>query len=216
MTEKRSKGRPALQDGEIAGRDRLVQAARTIMQKRPRVDLPRRELALDAGLTPGLVTYHFPTELSLVKAVAQPVIDSYLERLDALLARADDPRETFRQLVLLFLEISRENGQLLDRYIDFVKSREFDGQPSFLAAAFTRLAGFMAHCERVGFIRPINPAVTQSFLWGACKTIAQSEELATIIRSGLDDEAMLHERQADLILDILIGGLRSVPGDRAA
>ena len=210
MSEDKRRGRPVRQSGDPAGRDKLIEAARTMMRGKPLIDLPRRELAVAAGVTPALVTYHFPDELSLVTAAATPVIDGYLERLTVLLASNEAVPHIFRALVVLFLEISRDNGQLLESYINYVK--QSGGSPAaagFLASAYLELDRFLKGCETSGYLRPSNSAFTQTVLWGICRTVAQSRELARAAFAEVADSPEIAQRQADMIVDTLVRGLRA-------
>lgn len=197
------------QSGDAVGRDKLIEAARTMMRGMPRMDLPRRELAVSAGVTPALVTYHFPDELSLIRAAAIPVIDNYLDRLRVLLAGSDDVPEIFRSLVILFLEISRDNGQLLESYINYVKQSGGSQATGFLSSAFLELDRFLKVCVASGYLRPSNSAFTQSVLWGICRTVAQSRELSLAVFAEVADSPEIVERQADMIVDVLVRGFRA-------
>lgn len=211
MSEDKRRGRPMRQNGDAVGRDKLIEAARTMMRGKPRLDLPRRELALAAGVTPALVTYHFPDELSLIRAAAIPVIDDYLHRLGVLLAGADGVPVLFRSLVILFLEISRDNGQLLESYINTVKQNGASQSAGFLSSAYLELDRFLQVCVASGYLRPSNSAFTQSVLWGVCKTVAQSQDLSRAVFAQASESPDIIQRQADMIVDILVQGFRADP-----
>lgn len=209
MSEDRRRGRPMRQSGDAVGRDKLIEAARTMMRGRPRMDLPRRELAVAAGVTPALVTYHFPDEFSLVGAAAMPVIEGYLHRLGLLLASNDAVPTIFRSLVVLFLEISRDDGQLLESYINYIKQNGGAQGTGFLSSAYLELDRFLKLCVTSGYLRPSNSAFTQTLLWGTCRTVAQSQELSRAVFADAVDSPDIIQRQADMIVDILVRGLRA-------
>ncbi len=168
--------------------------------------LPRRELALAAGVTPGLVTYYFPTELSLVEAVAKPVIDGYMKRLKALLTVDVDVRLTLRSLVLLLLEISRDNGALIDSYVNFVKQKDIGASASFLANSHADMTRFFDRCVEERYLAPQSEAFRQTVIWGICRTVAQSQELNMVMGAQIDRAESLTDHQADLITALLEQG----------
>ena len=209
MQSKRVRGRPKRLEAK-AGKEKLVDHARTILRSRPQIDLNRKELADAAGVTPALVTYYFHDQPSLIEAVAQPIVDAYLTELKALLKQNISVEKRFRQLVILFLRISRKDGQLIDSYINYVK-RTSSSQGSFLSGAFFELSRFFTECEEKNYFRSTNIAFLQTLMWGACKTVAQTEGLNQLLFGTDIDEHDLEIRQADMIISLLIRGIGAEP-----
>ena len=179
-----------------------------MLRHRARLEINGKELALAAGVTPTLVRYYFQTRASLIEAVAQPVVDQYLDQLKSVLRQDTSVEERFRSLIILFLKISREDGQLIDSYVAYVKDQK-QAPTHFLASAYLELDAFFVECEASQFLRASNRAVTQTVLWGVCKTIAQTTELDRFIS---ENQADIAEKQAALILNLLVYGLRYVSG----
>ena len=144
MTAKRTIGRPKRSDGD-AGRDRLVAAAHELFQQ-PQLELNRTNLAIRAGVTPALVTYYFQDQISLIEAVALPLVERYLTDLHTILSEPTSADLKLRSLIKLLLKIGRDDGRLLDSYIDLVK-RSPNTQDHFRKRAFMELTAFFKQCE---------------------------------------------------------------------
>ena len=211
MDFKRTKGRPKRQDGD-PGRDRLISAARELIRGGSGLDLVGKELAAAAGVTPALVRYYFQDKSSLIEAVARPVIEDYLGRLKKLVRGESTIETRFRSLVVLLLTISNENGILLEQYIAYIKTNPKD-LSDFLNNSFVEISIMLQECEDAGFIRESNKAVTATLIWGACKTVGQASELRRILFSGPATISEIVERQADLVLALILDGLKRPKDD---
>ncbi len=211
MTAKRAIGRPKRSDGN-AGRDRLIAAALELMRQ-PQIELNRTNLAVLAGVTPALVTYYFEDQLSLIEAVAQPLVEGYLSDLNGILSQPVGVDLRLRNLIKLFLKISRDDGRLLDGYIDFVK-RTPKTQGDFLMLAYAKLTLFFQECETERYFAKNNVPFSQTVLWGMCKTVAQTSALTPLIADGAVTEAEIEDKQTSLIVDMFLHGLGPSEADR--
>lgn len=206
----RTRGRPpGRRTVDPAGRERLLGATRAMMRTKTPVRLHRKQIADAAGVAAGLVTYYFTDESSLVEAAARPIIDEYLRRLKATLQDLDDQRAALRRLVLLLLEISRDNGQLLDNYIVYMKHNNVPHKADILTGSYAEIDRFFKVCEDSKFFRPTNKAFMSTVLWGICKTVAQIPELAAFVtQEGAGQEDQVAELMADMIVGLVIAALR--------
>lgn len=184
------------------------------MRLRTPVRLHRKQIADSAGVAAGLVTYYFTDEASLIEAAARPVIDVYLQRLKATLQDLSDPPAALRRLVLLLLEISRDNGQLLDNYIIYMKHNNVPHKADILVGSYTEIDRFFQTCEERKIFAPSNKAFMSTVLWGICKTVAQLPELAAFVQGeGGAREDQVAELMADMIVEMVVAALR--PTDNA-
>lgn len=206
----RTRGRPpGRRSVDPAGRERLLGATRAMMRSKTPVRLHRKQIADAAGVAAGLVTYYFANESSLVEAAARPIIEAYLARLKVTLEDLTDPRAALRRLVLLLLEISRDNGQLLDAYIVYMKHNNVPHKADILAGSYTEIDRFFKSCEDNHFFKPVNNAFMSTVLWGICKTVAQLPELATFVaQNGAGEANQVSELMADMIVDLVVAALR--------
>ena len=204
MTAKRTIGRPKRSYGD-AGRDRLIAAAHELFQQ-PQLELNRTNLAIRAGVTPALVTYYFQDQISLIEAVAQPLVDRYLTDLHTILSQSNPVDVKLRSLVKLFLKIGRDDGRLLDSYIDLVK-RSPKTPDHFRQRAYMELTAFFKQCEEEHYFSKTNIPFSQTVLWGICKIVAQTSALTPLIADGAVTEAEIEEKQATLIINVLLNGL---------
>ena len=211
MQLKRTKGRPKRQDGD-PGRDRLISAARELIRGGSGLDLVGKELAAAAGVTPALVRYYFQDKSSLIEAVARPVIEDYLGRLKDIVHGMGTIEIRFRSLVVLLLTISNENGILLEQYIAYVKTNSKE-LSNFLNNSFLEISVILQECEETGFLRRSNKAVTATVIWGACKTVGQASELRRMLFPEPASDFDIVERQADLVLALILDGLKPPKDD---
>ena len=206
MSSVRSRGRPGRDAGDLAGRERLLKATRERMRQRPPIKLHRRSIADAAGVAPGLVTYYFRDESSLIEAAARPVIDGYLARLRTALSRNDSLEESLRVLVRLLIEIAQVDGQLLDTYIQYIKEQNVPHKKDILAGSFGMMDALFRLGLQSGAFREVNTAFMATALWGVCKTAAQLPELAVMLQNGdstVDGNAVLCDQIMDLLCRIL-------------
>lgn len=206
----RPRGRPPGRRAvDPAGRERLLGATREMMRLRTPVRLHRKQIADAAGVAAGLVTYYFTDEASLVEAAARPIIESYLQRLKTTLQDVTEPPAALRRLVLLLLEISRDNGQLLDNYILYMKHNNVPHKADILVGSYTEINQFLQICEDRKFFISSNKAFMSTVLWGICKTVAQLPELATFVQGkGAGQEGQVSELMADMIVGLVVAALR--------
>lgn len=185
-----------------------------MMRAKTPVRLHRKQIADAAGVAAGLVTYYFTDEASLVEAAARPIIDAYLQRLKATLEDLSDLQAALRRLVLLLLEISRDNGQLLDNYIVYMKHNNVPHKADILVSSYTEINRFFEIGEERKFFAPRNKAFMSTVLWGICKTVAQLPELAAFVQGdGAGREDQVAELMADMIVGLVVAALRPTERD---
>ena len=170
------------------------------------MELNRTNLAALAGVTPALVTYYFPNQPSLIEAVAQPLLERYLTDLKTILAQPVPVEARLRELIKLFLRISRNDGRLVDGYIDFVR-RTSNTQGQFLQGAYLELTRFFHECEVKNYFAKTNIPFSQTALWGICKIVAQTSALTELIMEGAATEGEIEDKQTALIVNFFLHGL---------
>lgn len=80
-------------------RNEIVRVARKLLLEAGSLDFTLREVALHAGISISNLQYYFPTRLSVLRAVVEPVIDVYLEDLSRAMDNGAPPREKLVALV---------------------------------------------------------------------------------------------------------------------
>ena len=213
MEAKRTKGRPRRQDGD-PGRDRIISAARELIQGGSGLDLVGKELAAAAGVTPALVRYYFQDKASLIEAIARPVIEEYLSQLKEIVHGVSAVEIRFRSLLLLLLSISAENGRLLEGYILYVKNNR-SNLDDFLYKSFVEINFMLQDCENRGFLKISNKAVTATVIWGICKTVGQTPELRKMMFVESATVVEILERQTDLVMALILNGLKLSKDDHS-
>lgn len=204
---KRLQGRPVRGEGDV-GRDRLIDAARTLLRSGGGSDLSRKAVAEIAGVTPALISYYFPEKNSLVSAAVRPVIEQRLAQLDAILDAPGSRAAKLRDLIALFIGFNAAEGSLLDCYIALCKTDEAGrSKKPRLHAARRRLTEFYNQGVEAGEWRPLDADLFFLALWGMCKCVAQAKAYPGLLDSGRDAaEPLGHE--IDLVLDLAVSGMQ--------
>ena len=140
------------------------------------------------------------------------MIEDYLGRLKDIVHGMGTIEIRFRSLVVLLLTISNENGILLEQYIAYVKTNSKE-LSNFLNNSFLEISVILQECEETGFLRRSNKAVTATVIWGACKTVGQASELRRMLFPEPASDFDIVERQADLVLALILDGLKPPKDD---
>lgn len=116
---------PAASPARSATRERLLDAAATIVRTRGAARLTLESVAAEAGVSKGGLLYHFATKEALVVAL----LDDALERAEGELDRSTE-------------EYARPTGAFARAYLDFVRHRRHDaGTAAGLLASATLAEG---------------------------------------------------------------------------
>ncbi len=207
MTTRRARGRPTRAGGD-AGRDALIAAARKMLRRRPRAELSRKELAIEAGVTSALVAYYFKDQSSLIESAVKPIIDDYLDRLRSLVAQDVSIERQFRSLIIFLLQVARNDGLLLEKFISYAKyKRQANSVSQFLRVAQIELAALLHRCQEENYLRQYDLAILQTVIWGTCRSIALTPELNTYVRDLPSGGVRVEEWEADIIVDLLVHGV---------
>ncbi len=194
-------GRPKKSNLDSA-RERIMEAARTLLRNGAGVTLQRRECATTANVTPALVSYYFREQHDLIEAAARPVVDEYFLRLRVTLSSDQSVPEKLRSIIMLFLITNLRYGKLLEQYASHVAASNRDPR-QFMTEASIEIRDFFGLCMEHGYFVNTPPSFIQSFVWGACKTVAQNRELKTTAFGECVSDAQVAAREADLIIGIL-------------
>lgn len=157
-------------------RERLIAAAFRVVAREGLEAASVKAIAADAGLTPGLLHYHFPTKAALLEAVLRASLENYLRLLRE--TREANPAE--EQLPAYF----RMARASLEAERDFFKVRL-----AFAAAALT-------NPELAEVLRGMNAeaaaetALTLAASRGETEPAARDRQIAQMLKA-ISDGAML-------------------------
>lgn len=157
-------------------RDRLIAAAFRVVAREGLEAASVKAIAADAGLTPGLLHYHFPCKAALLEAVLRVALDNYLAALRET-REANQPED---QLSAYFQMARR----MLEAERDFFKVRL-----AFAAAALT-------NAELAVVLRDLNAAATAEMALtlaasrGAAEPTDRDRQIAMMLKA-ISDGAML-------------------------
>lgn len=95
-------------------RNGIVQAARKLLLEGGSLEFTLREVALRAGISISNLQYYFPTRLSVLRAVVEPVVEAYLADLRSAMSTKAVASETLSVLVARVLVDAKdvENSSL--------------------------------------------------------------------------------------------------------
>lgn len=169
-------GRPPNTSKE-QGRERLIEKARDAMRLEPKLDIPRRDIAESAGVTPALVSYYFPDRTDLLELAAQPVVDSYVSEVEQILASNDGAELKLERLIVVFLTFHSEQGSLLDHLIQISHLKSKAGNMARLRAVEGMLTAFFEELIEKGVVRAVSPSLVGAVLWGICRHIGRRHSI---------------------------------------
>ena len=188
---KRPQGRPLRGTGDV-GREKLVEAARTVLRRRVPAGLSRKAVADVAGVTPALVSYYFPNPDSLVAAATRPLIGKRIDELMSIIDGRAPWHDRLLHVVALLVALNEADATLIDRLIEARRSNTLD---PMLDNAYGRLRGFYLDGVEAGAWRRLDPDLVLYALWGMCQAVA---ETPTSSLSG----------RAAMVADLALNGLR--------
>lgn len=204
---KRLQGRPVRGEGDV-GRDRLIDAARTLLRAGGGSDLSRKAVAEIAGVTPALISYYFPEKNSLVSAAVRPVIEQRLDQMHAILDAPGSRASKLRNLVALFIGFNAAEGSLLDCYIELCESDEAGrSKKPQLTAARQRLTEYYNQGVEAGEWRAMDTDLFFLALWGMCKGVAQAKAYPGLLDVAQDMSEPLGD-EINLVLSLAVSGMQ--------
>lgn len=157
-------------------RERLIAAAFRVVAREGLEAASVKAIAADAGLTPGLLHYHFPTKAALLEAVLRAALENYLGML----------RETRRanaagDQIAAYFRMARES---LTTERDFFKVRL-----AFAAQALTN-PDLAAVLRGMNAEATAETALTLAASRGATEPTARDRDIAMMLKA-ISDGAML-------------------------
>lgn len=188
---KRMQGRPLRGAGDV-GREKLVEAARTVLRRRVPASLSRKAVADVAGVTPALVSYYFPDPDSLVAAATWPLIG---KRIDELMGIVDDStswQDRLTRAVGFLVALNEAETTLIDRMIEAWRNKTLD---PVLDDAYGRLRDFYLGGVEAGAWRSLDPDLFLHAIWGMCKAVAEARMI------GMNN-------RVTMVVDLALNGLR--------
>ena len=182
----------SLRSDAARSRATILETARAV----PVADLRLNDLARDAGLGVGTVYRHFPTVASLVEALNTDALEQLIE-----LARAasdiDDPGEAVATLVRDSVAVQLQHDGLQATLV------ATDVSPAVNTLRDELLTAAKAVLDRAVRSGAVNGTITI----GHVQRLVCGVEHAVRLGDGADRE---------LLLDVMLAGLVSIGGDRAA
>ncbi|OXI33536.1 TetR/AcrR family transcriptional regulator [Burkholderia aenigmatica] len=105
-------------------RNMILRVARSMLLESGPVNFSQRAVALRAGISVSNLQYYFPTKLAILRAVAEPEVDSYLRALKRMLDSSIRPREIRDAIVKRSLHDAKnaEYAALLRHFFSFAST----------------------------------------------------------------------------------------------
>jgi AcrR family transcriptional regulator len=142
-------GRPRSGEGAEDLRRRLVEVARGLFTRRGFGEVGIREIAREAGVTPGMISYYFGDKQGLYEAMLAGVFDDLIARVRALGARPPGPEGPLALLIRLYVstiagqpwlpalmlrEVLTGDSALRERFVGRFASRVAEVLPALMGA----------------------------------------------------------------------------------
>ncbi|RKT99224.1 TetR family transcriptional regulator [Burkholderia sp. Nafp2/4-1b] len=80
-------------------RNTIIRVARKLLLDGGPLEFSQRAVAAAAGISVSNLQYYFPTRIAVLRAVIEPVIDTYLEDMKRALGSDASPRDVFEEMI---------------------------------------------------------------------------------------------------------------------
>lgn len=167
-------------------KERLVGAARGLIQKRGYNGFSYRDVAAEVGIRSASIHYHFPTKADLGAAVAAGYTERFMERLASAEEETADVYRLLSFYASLFREVLADDGRMC---LCGILGAEVASLPASVAAEAKRffavnlewLARQFSRRIEIGDSVPADPPETEAVLFMA------TLEGAMVLAKGIDD-----------------------------
>lgn len=176
------------------GRERLIDAARTLFRSKVRREVSRLDIARHAGVVPGLVTYYFESNAELVLAVTRPVLSEAIAKLVAALDAPASLEARLERSAVLFIDFARRNGALLDLFVEAVTESSDESGHALIHSCIDRLERFFREMVDARLVASdTDPTLLLMTMWGMCRLVGETPPLPL---KNVRPDAGLGERTA--------------------
>ncbi|KVL55220.1 TetR family transcriptional regulator [Burkholderia territorii] len=80
-------------------RNTIIRVARKLLLEGGPLEFSQRAVAAAAGISVSNLQYYFPTRIAVLRAVIEPVIDTYLEDMKRAISSDASPRDVFDEII---------------------------------------------------------------------------------------------------------------------
>jgi TetR/AcrR family transcriptional regulator len=193
-------------------RQKLIDAARTLLAERNSLDVPLAEITGRAGVNIALVSYHFRGREGLLIEIARADAKLALGLLDRLLASGLDPAEKLRRHIIGIVKFYCERpylNRLIHALLRDGSHAAAAGLVEFFVLPLNKgREQIFGDGLRAGMFRDVDPRILSFAIDGACENILVSNEAreASFGYSRFDQK--LQDEHANMIADLFVSGLR--------
>ena len=124
-------------------RDKILEAAFRLLSKKGYANVSMRDIAAEAQVALGLLTYHFRTKENLFTALASKLVSKCFKDVVTAIQAGQSEEERMRLLSDYFRNILTEHPDVMKIFLDFsiqaMWNRSFRFQVTYL---FNKLAGY--------------------------------------------------------------------------
>lgn len=175
-------------------RNGIIEAARKLLLEGGSLEFTLREVALRAGISISNLQYYFPTRLSVLRAVVEPVVEAYMADLSSAMAADAPPDETLSVLVArVLLDVKNVEGSSL--WCHFASLAAVDPECSRLLDEWYET---LTH-EIGSLINRINPSLgLKECLQKATLLIAMADGIAFQVGGGRGRRSYLRDLDAQM------------------
>ena len=187
--------------------DRILQAARDVLIKHGHAGFTTRRVADAAGISPGNLSYHFPSKRQLLRALITRLVADYSRQFGAFLSDAEIPAEEGLQHLVRWLlnDAVREEGVHTFRELWAVSLHD----PVICRAIDDLYDELMGHVEAL--LRRSNPQVDANAIREVVQYLALMSEGSIVLYGTRRRRAVSFDRIIELtisLIDRIAPGLR--------
>lgn len=206
---RRGKGRP-MSAANAVGREALIKAACALLEQLPPSKVTRAEVARHAGVDPALIRYYFHDRASLLKAVVEEIV---AQRMDPPLPAAsaaieDRVRHNIHSFFRFMVQHPFFHRLVIEELADADSDEARDIFRIINATSVDQHTALINEGVAAGIFKPVNPVLMHIAQIGLCEFFVAARP---IIENSLGDDvdrAALARDYAELIGDMVIGGLK--------
>ena len=198
---KRVQGRPTRGANEV-GSQKIVEGMRVALRAQQHSNVSRKDVALQAGVTPALVTYYFPERRRLIEAATLPIVQALVGKIKGCTERNGEARRHLVEATEILLEYYTRDAVIIALFDHHRASTPDSALPDLSRELDACLTLFFERwlSENPGSVYDAD--FLQKALVGACKSMTR-RRIAASDRDTTDD--LDYRGSAETVCSLVLG-----------
>lgn len=217
---RRSIGRPPA-TGPGVGRQALIEKTCELLRSIPPERITRAEVARRAKVDPSLIRYYFRERSSLLIAAAEKLIAQYSQHLEQAIASNNlDALGLLRLKINTLIDLKLTHPFFHRLILDDILPSRNQGAKQLMnklaARNVTNYTAIVNNGVRDGSLRQVNPAFLFMAVISLCDFFLTGLPILKLAVGDAMDHENLMKQYRDFIADLLLNGIKAMPGRKAA